>query len=89
MNRPSRLDTSLINATYKSFMEIILLNLTASAALPNPQASFKYGQIIVTHVYVLVSRPAERIDGKWHATLNGLSYFTPSTPLTLAQLYKL
>ncbi|KAL2905436.1 Monocopper oxidase-like protein SKS2 [Bienertia sinuspersici] len=60
-----------------------------SAALPNPQGSFKYGQIIVTHVYVLVSRPAERIDGKWHGTLNGLSYFTPSTPLTLAQLYKL
>ncbi|KAL2937373.1 Monocopper oxidase-like protein SKU5 [Bienertia sinuspersici] len=67
----------------------IRLNLTASAALPNPQGSFKYGQITVTHVYVLVSRHAERIDGKWHATLNGLSYFTPSTPLTLAQLYKL
>ncbi|KAL2904608.1 Monocopper oxidase-like protein SKU5 [Bienertia sinuspersici] len=51
--------------------------------------SFKYGQITVTDVYVLVSRPAELIYGKWHATLNGLSYFTPSTPLTLAQLYKL
>ncbi|KAL2935693.1 Monocopper oxidase-like protein SKU5, partial [Bienertia sinuspersici] len=64
-------------------------NLTASAARPNPQGSFRYGEITVTDVYVLVSRPAELIDGKWHATLNGLSYFTPSTPLTLAQLYKL
>lgn len=36
---------------------------------------------------MLVSRPAELIDGKWHATLNGLSYFTPSTPLKLAHLY--
>ncbi|KAL2901910.1 Monocopper oxidase-like protein SKS1, partial [Bienertia sinuspersici] len=35
------------------------------------------------------SRAVELIDGKWHATLNGLSYFTPSTPLTMAQLYKL
>ncbi|KAL2943697.1 Monocopper oxidase-like protein SKU5, partial [Bienertia sinuspersici] len=84
-DHPSDIDPSYSMNQAKS----IRLNLTASAALPNPQASFKYGQIIVTHVYVLVSRPAERIDGKWHATLNGLSYFTPSTPLTLAQLYKL
>lgn len=61
--------------------------MTASAARPNPQGSFRYGQIAVTDVYVLVSRPAELIDGKWHATLNGLSYFTPSTPLKLAHLY--
>lgn len=62
-------------------------NLTASAARPNPQGSFRYGQITVTDVYVLESRPAELIDGKWHTTLNGLSYVTPSTPLKLAQVY--
>lgn len=63
-------------------------NLTASAARPNPQGSFRYGQITVTDVYVLVSKPAELINGNWHATLNGISYFMPSTPLKLAQLYK-
>ncbi|CAO2818979.1 unnamed protein product [Amaranthus hypochondriacus] len=62
-------------------------NLTASAARPNPQGSFRYGQITVTDVYVLVSKPAELINGEWHTTLNGLSYFTPSTPLKLAQQY--
>ncbi|XP_074284155.1 monocopper oxidase-like protein SKS1 isoform X2 [Silene latifolia] len=60
-------------------------NLTSSAARPNPQGSFRYGQIPVTDVNVIVSGPAELIDGNWHATLNGISYFTPSTPLKLAQ----
>ncbi|KAK9747828.1 hypothetical protein RND81_02G016900 [Saponaria officinalis] len=62
-------------------------NLTSSAARPNPQGSFRYGQIPVTDVNVIVSRPAELIDGNWRATLNGISYFTPSTPLKLAQQF--
>ncbi|XP_043722917.1 monocopper oxidase-like protein SKU5 [Telopea speciosissima] len=65
----------------------IRMNVSAGAARPNPQGSFKYGQITVTDVYVLLNRPAELIDGKWRATLNGISYFAPETPLRLAQQY--
>ncbi|KAG5232168.1 Multicopper oxidase, type [Salix suchowensis] len=64
-------------------------NISAGAARPNPQGSFKYGQITVTDVYVIVNRPAELIDGKWCTTLNGISYLTPSTPLKLAQQYNI
>ncbi|GAA0170918.1 oxidase [Lithospermum erythrorhizon] len=62
-------------------------NLSSSAARPNPQGSFRYGQIPVTDVYVIVNRPPELIDGKWRATLNGISYFAPETPLKLAQQF--
>uniref|UniRef100_A0A7C9E9Z5 Ferroxidase n=1 Tax=Opuntia streptacantha TaxID=393608 RepID=A0A7C9E9Z5_OPUST len=62
-------------------------NLTASGARPNPQGSFRYGEITVTDVYMIVNRPAELINGKWRTTLNGISYFTPSTPLKLAQQF--
>ncbi|KAJ4833225.1 Monocopper oxidase-like protein sku5 [Turnera subulata] len=62
-------------------------NVSASAARPNPQGSFKYGQIDVTDVYVILNRPAELIDGKLRTTLNGISYLPPSTPLKLAQQY--
>jgi len=36
---------------------------------------------------MIVNRPAELINGKWRTTLNGISYFTPSTPLKLAQQF--
>nr|GMD20209.1 monocopper oxidase-like protein SKU5 [Ipomoea batatas] len=62
-------------------------NVTASAARPNPQGSFKYGDITVTDVYVILNRPAELIDGKWHTTLNGISYLAPATPLKLAEQF--
>lgn len=64
-------------------------NVSASAARPNPQGSFKYGQITVTDVYVLLNRPAELIDGKRRTTLNGISYIAPSTPLKLAQQFSI
>ncbi|KAK3031854.1 hypothetical protein RJ639_035991, partial [Escallonia herrerae] len=64
-------------------------NVSAGAARPNPQGSFKYGQITVTDVYVILNRPAELIDGKWRTTLNGISYLAPSTPLKLAQQFKI
>ncbi|CAN1782542.1 Monocopper oxidase-like protein SKU5 [Linum perenne] len=64
-------------------------NVSAGAARPNPQGSFKYGQITVTDVYVIANRPAEMIDGKWMTTLNGISYLQPSTPLMLAQQYNI
>ncbi|OVA06281.1 Multicopper oxidase [Macleaya cordata] len=62
-------------------------NVSAGAARPNPQGSFRYGDITVTEVYVLLNRPAELIDGKWRTTLNGISYIAPSTPLKLAQQF--
>jgi hypothetical protein len=70
-------------------IHIFRWNVSAGAARPNPQGSFKYGQITVTDVYVIVNRPAELIDGKWCTTLNGISYLPPSTPLKLAQQYNI
>lgn len=64
-------------------------NVSASAARPNPQGSFRYGQITVTDVYVVLNRPPELIDGKYRTTLNGISYFAPSTPLKLAQQFNI
>lgn len=64
-------------------------NLSAGAARPNPQGSFKYGEITVTDVYVILNRPPELINGKWRTTLNGISYLPPSTPLKLAQQFNI
>ncbi|MQM16945.1 hypothetical protein Taro_049907, partial [Colocasia esculenta] len=62
-------------------------NVSASAARPNPQGSFRYGDITVTDVYVLLNRPAELINELWRTTLNGISYVVPATPLKLAQQF--
>ncbi|KAL3725039.1 hypothetical protein ACJRO7_030106 [Eucalyptus globulus] len=64
-------------------------NVSASAARPNPQGSFRYGDITVTDVYVILNRSPELINGKWRTTLNGISYLPPSTPLKLAQQFNL
>ncbi|RDY08874.1 Monocopper oxidase-like protein SKU5, partial [Mucuna pruriens] len=64
-------------------------NVSAGAARPNPQGSFKYGEITVTDVYVILNRPPELINGKWRTTLNGISYLPPSTPLKLAQQFNI
>lgn len=70
-------------------MLLIRLNVSAGAARPNPQGSFRYGQITVTDVYVILSRPVELVEGKWRTTLNGISYIAPPTPLNLAQQFKI
>ncbi|XP_022991751.1 monocopper oxidase-like protein SKU5 [Cucurbita maxima] len=82
---PNELDTFFSMNQARS----IRWNVSAGAARPNPQGSFKYGQITVTDVYVILNRPAELINGKWRRTLNGLSYFAPSTPLKLAQQFRI
>ncbi|XP_030547751.1 monocopper oxidase-like protein SKU5 [Rhodamnia argentea] len=64
-------------------------NVSAGAARPNPQGSFRYGEITVTDVYVILNRSPELINGKWRTTLNGISYLPPSTPLKLAQQFNL
>lgn len=68
---------------------MIRWNVSAGAARPNPQGSFRYGQITVTDVYIIVNKPPELINGKWRTTLNGISYLPPSTPLKLAQQFKI
>ena len=39
----------------------------------------------MTDVHVLLNRPRELIDRRWHTTLNSISYIAPTTPLKLAQ----
>lgn len=63
-------------------------NVSASGARPNPQGSFRYGSINVTEVYVLQNKPPVEINGKRRATLNGISFVNPSTPIRLADWYK-
>ncbi|KAK1392845.1 monocopper oxidase-like protein SKS1 [Heracleum sosnowskyi] len=63
-------------------------NVSASGARPNPQGSFHYGQIQVTDRIVLKSVPLAMINGKHRATLNGISYVNPDTPIRLADKYK-
>ncbi|CAA3001438.1 monocopper oxidase SKU5 [Olea europaea subsp. europaea] len=67
----------------------IRTNVTAGAARPNPQGSFKYGEITVTDVYLILNRPPELINGRWRTTLNGISYLSPTTPLKLAQQFNI
>ncbi|GAB2300885.1 Monocopper oxidase-like protein sku5 [Dionaea muscipula] len=63
-------------------------NVTASGARPNPQGSFRYGSINVTDLYVIENKSPVTIDGKLRSTLNGISFVNPSTPIRLADEYK-
>ncbi|KAJ6410657.1 hypothetical protein OIU84_007414 [Salix udensis] len=47
---------------------------------------FHYGSINVTDTYILRSLPPSTIDGKLRATLNGISFVNPDTPIRLADL---
>jgi Multicopper oxidase len=64
-------------------------NLSAGAARPNPQGSFRYASINVTQAFLLRNEPPVVINGKRRATLNGISYVPPQTPLRLADQYNL
>ncbi|KAK5842422.1 L-ascorbate oxidase homolog [Gossypium arboreum] len=61
-------------------------NLTASAARPNPQGSYKYGSINITRT-IKLANTAHKVDGKLRYALNGVSYVEPTTPLKLAEYY--
>lgn len=61
-------------------------NLTASAARPNPQGSYHYGQINITRTIKLVGTRS-KIGGKLRYALNGVSHVDPETPLKLAEYY--
>nr|GMC96173.1 L-ascorbate oxidase homolog [Ipomoea batatas]GME14483.1 L-ascorbate oxidase homolog [Ipomoea batatas]GME21290.1 L-ascorbate oxidase homolog [Ipomoea batatas] len=61
-------------------------NLTASAARPNPQGSYHYGQINITRTIKLVNSKSY-VDGKLRYTLNGVSHINTDTPLKLAEYF--
>ncbi|CAN0887435.1 L-ascorbate oxidase homolog [Linum grandiflorum] len=61
-------------------------NLTASAARPNPQGSYHYGQINITRTLRLANT-AGRSNGKLRYAFNGISHVDPPTPLKLAEYY--
>lgn len=61
-------------------------NLTASAARPNPQGSYKYGQIPITRTIKLVGSNS-KVQGKNRYALNGVSHVDPDTPMKLAEYY--
>ncbi|PNY01739.1 L-ascorbate oxidase [Trifolium pratense] len=61
-------------------------NLTASAARPNPQGSYHYGQINITRTIKLVNT-ASKVNGKLRYALNGVSHVDTETPLKLAEYY--
>uniref|UniRef100_A0A0E0EZR0 Monocopper oxidase-like protein SKU5 n=1 Tax=Oryza meridionalis TaxID=40149 RepID=A0A0E0EZR0_9ORYZ len=62
-------------------------NLSAGAARPNPQGSFRYSSINVTQAYLLRGTAPVTINGRRRAALNGLSFTPPETPLRLADAY--
>ncbi|KAJ0267310.1 Monocopper oxidase-like protein SKS2 [Hirschfeldia incana] len=64
-------------------------NTSASGARPNPQGSYHYGQINITGTYVLRSMPPTKINGSLRATLNGVSFLNPTTPIRLADEHRL
>ncbi|KAK1260900.1 hypothetical protein QJS04_geneDACA002299 [Acorus gramineus] len=61
-------------------------NLTASAARPNPQGSYHYGQINITRT-IKLANSGRIVDGKLRYALNGASYSNPDTPLKLAEYF--
>ncbi|PKI65594.1 L-ascorbate oxidase homolog [Punica granatum] len=62
-------------------------NLTASAARPNPQGSYHYGQINITRTIKLINS-AGKVNGKLRYAINGVSHTEPDTPLKLAEYYE-
>ncbi|CAH2070373.1 unnamed protein product [Thlaspi arvense] len=63
-------------------------NTSASGARPNPQGSYHYGQINITSTYFLRSMPPTMINGSLRATINGISFLNPNTPMRLADRHK-
>ncbi|KAF5195105.1 L-ascorbate oxidase-like protein [Thalictrum thalictroides] len=61
-------------------------NLTASAARPNPQGSYHYGQINITRT-IKILNTAGQVDGKLRYGINGVSHVDPETPLKLAEYF--
>ncbi|CAO2830813.1 unnamed protein product [Amaranthus hypochondriacus] len=67
-------------------------NLTANAARPNPQGTFRYGGIKITKT-IIMGNSAEKIKEKFidklYYGVNNVSYVNPTTPLKLADYYNI
>ncbi|NP_001132891.1 L-ascorbate oxidase homolog-like [Zea mays] len=61
-------------------------NLTASAARPNPQGSYHYGQINITRT-IKLAMGRGKVDGKERFGFNGVSHVDPETPVKLAEYF--
>ncbi|KAK1390965.1 L-ascorbate oxidase-like [Heracleum sosnowskyi] len=61
-------------------------NLTASAARPNPQGSYHYGNINITRT-IKIANTRTIVDGKLRFGINGVSHVDPTTPLKLAEYF--
>lgn len=61
-------------------------NLTASAARPNPQGSYHYGQVPINRTIKLVSAKSQ-VNGKLRYAINGVSHVDPDTPMKLAEFF--
>nr|TKS10047.1 multi-copper oxidase type 1 family protein [Populus alba] len=62
-------------------------NLSAGAARPNPQGSYHYGSINVSHTIVL--RNGETDINRHLYTVNGVSFVSQGTPLKMADYFEL
>ncbi|KAJ8446812.1 hypothetical protein Cgig2_016122 [Carnegiea gigantea] len=61
-------------------------NLTASAARPNPQGSYRYGSIPITRT-VRLANTAGTVNGKLRYAINGASHVDSDTPVKLAEYF--
>nr|AAL87103.1 1-ascorbate oxidase [Petunia x hybrida] len=61
-------------------------NLTASAARPNPQGSYHYGQINITRT-IKIANSRSQVGGKLRFALNGISHSPAETPFKLAEYF--
>ncbi|KAK9064069.1 hypothetical protein SSX86_017941 [Deinandra increscens subsp. villosa] len=61
-------------------------NMTAGAARPNRQGSFNVTNVTLSETIILHGSHAN-ISGSFRYTVNNVSYFTPDTPLKLADYY--
>ena len=61
-------------------------NLTASAARPNPQGSYHYGNINITRT-IKLANSRHMVNGKLRFAVNGVSHVDVATPLKLAEYY--
>lgn len=63
-------------------------DLAVGAARPNPQGSYRYGQINITRTIVLENNMAI-INNHIRYTVNGISFLYPNTPLKLADYFRI
>ncbi|OVA10509.1 Multicopper oxidase [Macleaya cordata] len=63
-------------------------NLTASAARPNPQGTYHYGNIKPVRTLILANSEV-KINGKLRYAVNGISYKNPKTPLKVADYFNI